>query len=100
VTDIPPPARSPRSARTYDQRTPRYAANAERSALFADQAAERWRNAAAHHDDATDNADKNGDHAAVAFYDDMADCARDAAEALEDLAKAARKLAAHYRQAP
>lgn len=98
MIDIPPPARSPHSARTYDQRVPRYAANAERSALFADQAAERWQRTAAHHDTAADNAELNRDQVAAALYDEMADCARDATEALEDLAKTARQLAAHYKE--
>lgn len=95
--EIPPyvPGRGRRDG-SYEDRFPRYAANAEREALFADQAVARWERSAGYVESAAENALRNGDPDAADLYQEMTDCARDAAECFRDMAKAAREIAEHY----
>jgi predicted NBD/HSP70 family sugar kinase len=92
-----PPRFPYRRGGAYEDRFPRYAANAFREAEFAIAAAERWERGVRYYRQAAANAERHGDPAACVFYGEMASAAEDAAEALRDLAKAAEDVQAHYR---
>lgn len=94
-SEIAPRKRWNRDA-TYEERWPRYSANAGREAEFAALGVKRWERSARYAEQAADNAEKNGDLKAAQFYRDMADAARDAADALRDYADAARDVQDHY----
>lgn len=81
---------------SYANRFPRYAANAERSAQFAEQAVGRWEYTAELNKHAAGNAKDNDDEVAAELYQEMADCALDAADAFRDLVTAARAVREHY----
>lgn len=82
---------------TYENRFPRYAANAELEQQYADRARSTWARSAGLYERAADNARDNSDEAAELLYREMADAALDAAEALADIADAARDVAAYYK---
>jgi len=81
---------------TWEERFPRYANNAEITAKYAGQYAMRAQKSAVMHGGAADNARKHGDHTGADLYEEMAKAVLDAADAYEDVADLARKVAAHY----
>jgi len=85
-------------AQPWEERFPRYAHNAAITAGFSGTYAERQRRAAGMHANAASNARAHGDLTGAGLYDEMAEAALDAADALADLADFARQVAAHYTQ--
>ncbi len=83
-------------AQPWEERFGRYAHNAAITAGYSDSYASRQRRAACMHSNAAANARSHGDTEGARLYDDMAEAALDAADALADLAILARQVAAHY----
>jgi hypothetical protein len=81
---------------TWEERWPRYANNAQITARYAHEYADRAKKAAAMHEGAAANARRHGDIIGADLYDEMAKAALDSADANEDLADLARQVAAHY----
>ena len=84
------------SSDTWEERFPRYAGNAGLTARYATQYADRQRKAAGLHANAAAYARQHGDPAGANLYEQMAEAALDAADALEDIATLARQVAGHY----
>lgn len=93
---LPEPQRGKRSEHTYEQRFGRYAANAQLSAEHGDRGAHGWGRSAFYAQQAAENAEANGDPEAARLYTEMADAARDVADACQNFAAAARDIAEHY----
>jgi hypothetical protein len=80
----------------WEERFPRFAANALLTAGAVEGYATEQRRAARFHRKAAVNAVRHSDQVAADLYDEMAKAADDAADALEDVATAARQVARHY----
>lgn len=85
-----------RRGETWEERFPRYAFNAEAEAQFADKGVTRLNVSALFYHRAAGNAHRHGDVRAAELYEEMAAAALDAADATQDIADAARRVAAHY----
>lgn len=83
---------------TYRQRFARYSFNAGVSAQHAGRGADIWRNVGVRNRNAAQMALGNGDAEAADLWQEMAEAADDAAEALEDLEHWALKVQQYYAQ--
>lgn len=83
-------------AEAWEERFPRYAANAMLTAAAAEGYAAEQRKAARMHRAAAVHAGRHSDREGADLYDEMAKAAEDAADALEDIAAFARQVARHY----
>jgi hypothetical protein len=89
-----------KSSQTWEERFPRYARNADVTAGIANGYAAAMRRAAGLHRVAAVNASRHGDREGAGLYDEMAKAALDAADALADITRIARRTARHYAGKP